>query len=154
MRCLKEEGFTLIELIMAIVILGITTALIIPRLTNVGGANVGVVARQIQSHIRYAQEIAMSKYKAKGITFTPGQRDYSFSPADDPTDPPATQRRIPSNSRVSIDSTSNGANPVTFTFNSLGEPTSVAGSSVTLRSSGGETRTITIQARTGRVIIQ
>ncbi|MFQ5861922.1 MAG: hypothetical protein ACE5IC_02265 [Candidatus Brocadiales bacterium] len=151
MRYLKEGGFTLLELIMLLVVLGLVALVVQPKF-NVSGTNVSAVARQIQSDIRYAQEIAMSKSKAKSITFTPDQSSYSFSPSD-PTDPPATQQRIPAKTRVSIDSTSNGSSPVTFTFNSLGEPISGAGDWVRLNG-GGVTKTITVEARTGRAIIQ
>ena len=151
MRYLKEDGFTLVELVMVLVILGLVGVAVIPKF-NVAGTNVSTVATQLRSDVRYAQEIAMSKHKVKSITFSPYQSSYSFSPPD-PTDPSVTQRRLPANSRVSITDTSNGGSPVTFAFNSLGEPTVGAGGWVRL-SGGGVTKTITVEAKTGRAVIQ
>ncbi len=146
-----EGGFTLIELVMVMAILGLAGIAIVPKF-NAAGMNVSVVARQIQSDIRYTQEIAMSKFKAKSVTFTPNQGSYSLSPSD-PTDPPATRLRMPTKSGVSIESTSNGSSSITVTFNSLGEPTAGAGGWVRL-SGGGLTKTVSVEARTGRAIIQ
>lgn len=151
MGYVREDGFTLIELVMLLVILGLVGVAIMPKF-NVGGINVNAVAVQLRSDVRYAQEIAMSKYKTKSITFSPYQSGYSFSPSD-PTDPPVTQSRIPANSKVSITDTSNGVSPVTFTFNSLGEPIVGAGGWVRL-SGGGVTKTVNIEAITGRVVVQ
>jgi type II secretory pathway pseudopilin PulG len=151
MRCLKGDGFTLIELVMLLAVLGLAGVAIMPRF-NVGGTNVSIVARQIRSDILYTQEIAMSKFKAKSITFTPNQSSYSFSPSDY-TDPPSTRSGMPAKSGVSVTSTSSGSGPVTFTFNSLGEPTAGAGAWVRL-SGGGVSKTVIVQAGTGRAIIQ
>ena len=85
--------------------------------------------------IRYTQELAMSTHSSKTITFTTDDSHYTVD-----------SRTVNLPSKVSI---STGA---TFTFNSLGEPTSGGGHSVEIQASSS-TKTITVDSYTGRVTI-
>jgi MSHA pilin protein MshA len=133
---------TLIEVIAAIIIIGILAAIALPRFdfTTSSGASVDGAAYMIASDIRYAQEWAMANRVSKTVTFTNGSSVYTFNPASTGIDPSGQL------SGATIGTT------VTFTFNSLGEPTSGGGSSVTV-SGGGLTRTITVLNYTGKVNI-
>lgn len=138
---LASLGFTLIELIIIITVIGILAAIVLPRMdfgaitsrTSVDGA-----AHMIASDIRYAQECAMATRSSKTIIFS-GENSYSFSPSN-PLDPSG---KLPSGITTSV---------LTLTFNSLGEPTTDGGSSVTV-SDGINTRIITIVNYTGKVNI-
>jgi MSHA pilin protein MshA len=133
---------TLIEVIAAIIIIGILAAVALPRFdfTISSRASVDGAAYLIASDIRYAQEWAMANRVSKTVTFTNGSSVYTFNPASTGMDPSGQL------SGATIGTT------VTFTFNSLGEPTSGGGSSVTV-SGGGLTRTITVLNYTGKVNI-
>lgn len=137
-------GFTLIELILVMVVIGILAATVLPRI-DFGGTSsmvsVDGAAYMIASDIRYVQEFAMANRVSKSIIFTNGSPTYTFNP---------TNSFDPSGQLQSI-----GAiigTTVTFTFNSLGEPIAGGGSSVTV-SAGGVTRTITVTQYTGKASI-
>jgi prepilin-type N-terminal cleavage/methylation domain-containing protein len=144
-RPLNPLGMTLIEMIAVMAIIGILAAAVIPRI-DFGGtssqASVAGAAYMIASDIRYAQEFAMTNRVSKSVQFsavTPANV-YTFSPPSN-MDPSG---QLPSGVTISTN--------FTVTFNSLGEPTTGGGGSVTV-SSGGQSRTITVLQYTGKVNI-
>ena len=139
-----QSGISLIEVIMVMVIIAILAAVVIPRagFDVSPRASVEGAAYMIASDIRYAQECAMANRVSKSIAFVSGQSTYTF-----PATVPSTSNLDPSGrlpSGVTIGTT------VTFTFNSLGEPTTSAGWTVTVP---GSTKTITVTNYTGKVSI-
>jgi prepilin-type N-terminal cleavage/methylation domain-containing protein len=143
---LNPHGMTLIEVILVMVIIGILAAIVLPRIdfgitssrTSVDGA-----AYMIASDIRYTQEFAMSNRVSKSIEFTTTHPTYyTFNPVSTGMDPSGQLQPL----GATISTT------VTFTFNSLGEPTTGGGSSVIV-SAGGVIRTITVLQYTGKVNI-
>jgi prepilin-type N-terminal cleavage/methylation domain-containing protein len=142
---LNPSGFTLIELIVVMIIIGILAATVLPRIdfgSTSSTASVAGAANMIASDIRYAQEFAMANRLSKSIVFTNGSSTYTFNPTNTGMDPSGQLQSL----GATISTT------VTFTFNSLGEPTTGGGSSVTV-SAGGITRTITLTQYTGKVSI-
>ncbi|MGO8987538.1 MAG: prepilin-type N-terminal cleavage/methylation domain-containing protein [bacterium] len=143
----NSSGFTVIELIVVIVIIGILAATVLPKI-NFGTTSSTVsawgAAYMIASDIRYTQECAMASMVSKSISFTSGQSVYTFpatTPSTSSLDPTG---RLPSG--VTIGAT------ITFTFNSLGEPEESTSNSVTV-TVGGITRTITVTQYTGMATI-
>lgn len=128
-----SRGFTIVELIMVVVLIGILAVSVVPKLLDTTAISLQGGAAMVVADIRYTQELAMATYAPKTITFTTNYTYYTVN---------SLTMNLPSN--VSI---SSGA---TFTFNSLGEPTTGGGSSVTL-SAGADTKTITVDSYTGRV---
>jgi prepilin-type N-terminal cleavage/methylation domain-containing protein len=147
MKTPNFKGMTLIEVIAAIIIIGILAATVLPRI-DFGGtsstASAGGAAYMIASDIRYTQECAMASLVSKSISFTNGQSVYTF-----PATTPSTSSLDPSGRLPSGATT---GTTITFIFNSLGEPTTGGGSSVTV-SAGGITKTITVTQYTGKVNI-
>lgn len=144
---LNPSGFTLIELIVVIIIIGILAATVLPRInfgsissqTSVAGA-----ANMVRSDIRYTQECAMANRVSKSIRFTSGQSSYTFPATTPPTSSLDPTGQLPSG--VTTTTT------ITFTFNSLGEPsTSSAGVWTVSVSDGVTTIPITITQYTGEV---
>ena len=134
---------TLIEVIVVMIIIGILAAIVLPKI-DFGGtssrASVDGAAYMIASDIRYAQEFAMANRVSKSVIFTSGSSVHTFSPTNN-LDPSG---QLPSGVTL-------GSN-YTITFNSLGEPTTGGGGSVTV-SGGGQTRTISVVNYTGKVNI-
>ncbi len=141
-RNLGSAGMTLIEIIMVMVIIGILSATVIPRFdfTTSSRASVDGTAYMIASDIRYAQEFAMANRVSKSVVFTSGAAVHTFNP----THTLDSSGQLPSGVTIS--------NNFTITFNSLGEPTTGGGGSVTI-SGGGQTRTIGVVNYTGKVNI-
>ena len=128
-----STGFTIIELMMVVVLIGILAVSFVPKFLDTSAISLVGGAAMAAADIRYTQELAMGTHSSKTIVFTTSNTYYTIG---------AQNVDLPS--KVSI---SSGA---TFTFNSLGEPTTGGGSSVSL-SAGAETKTITVEDYTGRV---
>jgi len=131
-----QQGFTIIELIMVIIIIGVIAVTAVPKFTSMGNVSVMGAAQMIQADIRYTQELAMAEHTETGkrIEFTSGADSYTTVDLE--------IRDLPSG--VTID------NDFTVTFNSLGEPTAGGGDSVIILA-GGETGTIKVTKYTGKV---
>ena len=129
-----SRGFTIIELLMVVVLISILAVSIVPKFVDTSAISLQGGAAMVEADIRYTQELAMSTHSPKTITFTTNDTFYTVN---------SQTMNLPS--RVSI---SSGA---TFTFNSLGEPTTGGGSSVQITTIGGSTKTITVESYTGRV---
>jgi prepilin-type N-terminal cleavage/methylation domain-containing protein len=142
---LNSVGFTIIELIAVIIIIGILVATVLPQI-NLGAlssqTSVNAAADMVASDIRYAQEWATANMTSKSITFN-SSSTYTFNPASTGMDPSGQLTSVKGVPAVT-------ASAVTFTFNSLGEPTTGGGSSVTV-SGGGASIPITVTQYTGKV---
>ncbi len=134
---------TFIEVILVMVIMGILSAILIPKLdlpATSSRASVDGAAYIVASDIRYAQESAMANRVSKSVIFTSGSSVYTFNPTSS-LDPSG---QLPSGVTIS--------NNFTITFNSLGEPTTGGGLSVTV-SDGVQSKTISVVTYTGKVNI-
>ena len=143
----RQSGMTLVELILMVVIIGILSVVVIPKLdtTSFSGTSVGGAAWMIASDIRYVQECAMANRVSKSVAFTSGQSVYTFPPTVPSTTNLDPSGRLPTGVTIS--------NNFSITFNSLGEPSTVGGWSVTVSAGGLVPRTITVVNYTGKVNI-
>jgi MSHA pilin protein MshC len=146
-----NEGFSLIELIMVIVIAGIMAAIAIPKLAS-NNIDLYSVTRQVKSDIRYTQELAMSKYAIRTIKFTGDDYTYDIKNSSGVT---LESKKLPPSSKATFNAEGDTTTSLTYTFNSSGEPDSADGAGDTLRiSSGGSYKDIEVEAITGRATIQ
>ncbi len=140
---LSSHGVSLIELIVVMLMIGILSAVVIPKvdfaISNRG--SVEGAAYMVASDIRYAQEFAMANRTSKTVAFTSGSSVYNFAPPHN-LDPSG---RLPTGITITKD--------FRVRFNSLGEPTFEIGDETVTISGGGVTKTIRVEPYTGRVSI-
>jgi len=145
-----SKGFTLVEVILIMIIVGILAVILMPRIDFglSGVASVGGAAEMIASDIRYVQECAMANRVSKSVTFTIGQNLYTFPATIPSTSKLDPSGRLPEGVTISNNST----NPYIVTFNSLGEPI-VGGAGWLEVTGGGQTKRITVENYTGKASI-
>jgi MSHA pilin protein MshC len=131
-------GFTLIELILVVILLGILVASAAPKFLDTTRFSLEGAGAMIVADIRHTQELAMSSHLATSVSFVLGSTSYTVAWQAAPV-------KLPS--RVSITSAN-----ITFTFNPLGEPTAGGGGLVII-GAGGNTKTITVENYTGKATV-
>jgi len=135
----NKDGFTLIELIMVIVIIGILAWVAITKYSARSDISLETAADMIKSDIRSVQALAMSQHASKTLTFN-SSTEYVFPAAGGGT----KTRNLTNIFDGNISLTYPAGN---ITFNSLGEPTAAQDDPITING----TRTLTVLQYTGKV---
>jgi prepilin-type N-terminal cleavage/methylation domain-containing protein len=65
-----NKGFTLVELVMVIVLIGILVAVASPRLPSLTGTKAAPFADKLRADIRYAQDLAMTQGMRSRVNFS------------------------------------------------------------------------------------
>jgi MSHA pilin protein MshC len=151
----KCTGFTIVELIITITIIGILAAVAVPRFINRDSFDSVGFANQAESVIRYAQKVAIAKRHNVCVSIAVGAVSLNYSTAvlcD-------TALTLPSDQTNTL----NAPNGVTLTsaiasfyFDSLGRPFNVAGNvafaaPLTITITASPSRTLTVERETGYV---
>jgi len=143
-----SQGFTLVEIIMVIVLIGILAVSVVPKLWDTSSLSLEGAAAMVAADIRYAQELAMGSYAAKKVEFTYDSNTYTLKNGE------IVLKTVELPSGVTVSSPD-----VTFEFNSLGEPQGCSGTcgtgccdTVELTAGGSSPpKTISVDSDTGRV---
>jgi prepilin-type N-terminal cleavage/methylation domain-containing protein len=128
-----NRGFTLIEVVTTLIIIGVLVAIATTRFIATSTISVRAAAEMIQADIRYTQEAAMTNNAAQSINFVASASSYVVG---------SEIRELPSGVTITVGHL--------FTFDSLGEPTVGGGQSVSV-SDGTNTSIITVVDYTGKV---
>lgn len=146
-RSAVMAGFTLVELIMAMVIIGIVAAVVAPRFFDNNVFQSRGFADQVQASLRYAQKVAVAQrrfvcaaFTNSSITLTIGATAACGTPLLSPTGEANYVITAPAGITFA-------ATPTDFSFNALGTPTN-APQTINIV---GATNGITIEAVTGYV---
>ena len=161
-----QKGFTLIELVVVIVIIGIMGLVVLPRI-DLGGDRASALARKIVSDIRYAKHLSNTTRGLHGVVFTTAS--YTVFQNDDPASPtlnPETGNEFLVRMGGNFDgvvlspSLGLGANMDVVKFNSIGRPfrrdgtpIDTAGGNQIIIAGGSVIKTVTIEPVTGNVSI-
>lgn len=144
----RYRGFTLIELIMVIVIVGILAVFVAPRFFDANVFRSRGFADQVQASLRYAQKAAIAQRRFVCATFAVDSVTLSTGPTaacgtnlQSPTGEASYVINAPANTEFA-----GGVAPADFSFDALGRPSAGQVINVT-----GATNAITIEAETGYV---
>lgn len=151
-----QSGFTLVELIMVIVVLGIISAYVVTRSSSTATATLASQSQQMASDIRHAQLLATTWGKSLSFSITAGANgSYSVScvtagaapcnvsPVIDPATGAGFTRTLKNGVSLQVAS---GTSPIVF--NSLGQPGAAASYTLTDNTNPD---TIAVAALTGFV---
>ncbi len=151
-----EAGFTMVEMIMVLVIVGVLAVYAGPRFFDNSAFQSRGFADQVQATLRYAQKSAIAKHRFVCADFTANSVTLTY----DPTAPSAAHTAMtacPGGSAlaspngdasylVSNSSASFAATPAAFYFDALGKPS--AGPTITVNNAPDS---IVVEAETGYV---
>ncbi len=137
----RQHGFTLVELILVILILGIISINVGSRFFTTSSFADRKVADELVEAIRYAQHLAMSR--GGGIRIVTTSTSYTV----EQTDGSAIANPDRSGSYSVTIPASSSLTATTISFNGLGQPTPIAGDTIAV--SSGTPFTITIEGETG-----
>ena len=143
MRFLKKS-FTLVEVILAITIMGILAAIVLPRFGKegfVGSLTLRTTTSQIASDIRYTRQLAITKASRHYIKFT--TKEYAIYDNND--------IQIGETKKIPPDAACSGTSQ--FDFSSIGGCT-LGGGTYLFLSLGANQNRITVEIPTGAVVIE
>jgi prepilin-type N-terminal cleavage/methylation domain-containing protein len=162
-----KRGFTLIEILMVVIILGIASAIILPQLASRDDLRCASAARQLMGDLLYTQSRSIALGKMHYVQFSSGSYsvmvDNSGAPGAVITNPvsqvPYTQTIGTGNlTNVSI-KTANFDGNFTLAFDSMGVPYSWSGttglaalnSGTVVFKAGTNSKTITVSPYSGEI---
>ncbi len=148
---LSKSGFTLIELVLMISLLGIMVVLYVESAGDLSNISVDGASRKAQSDIRYAQQLAQATGVVHGAKFDAGggYEVYVGSPGHPAMDPVTRQSLVEDMSDFPGVSISNNYE---VRFDSVGRPTIGADRRVRFTATSGAIRDVYVIDQTGAVV--
>jgi len=154
----RRTGFTFVELLVVIVILGIVAALVVPRMAQSDEFAAQGAARMVVADLLYAQNNAIAEQAERKITFDTANQRYTITDAADNALPAPWlggqyEVRLGDSSQfpgVRLQAADFGGDPH-VTFDELGTPS--AGGTINLAADAAGYR-IQVTAFTGRVTVE
>lgn len=163
MKLILRKGFTLIEMVIVLVLVGIMAALAIPRFASFYSIKLDGCMKKVATDIRYSQQMAVSRhantrlvFNVAGDTYT-AEEQLSAGGAWSGLKDPFTRVNLIMNFRS--DPQYNGVDITAANFNSSAtlqfdwQGIPVSGGSITFNYKGNS-RTINVASNTGRVSLQ
>jgi len=157
-------GFTLVELVGVMVIIGILAIVALPRLTNTGAFDLRAGSDELAAMVRYAQKLAIAQQRPVyvNVDVTAGQACLNYAPIDfggggacssgvQFVPAPSGSGRYLAPARAGRANLA-AAPANSFAFTAIGAPT--AGAVVLTLGAGSATRTVTVAPETGYVQVQ
>lgn len=169
----SARGFTLVEILVVVLILGIASAIIVPQISSRDDLVAAAAARMVMADVIYAQNCSIARQKRHFVEF--GDQQYSVRTRDSQSQPlytithPVTQTAYTTvfrASRTPLEKVSLGTvsfdGATVLGFDEMGSPFAFDGINMTpliqpgkiVVSSGGTSLTILIEPFTGEATVQ
>lgn len=151
----RQSGFTLLEMMMVVIVIGVTAAVITPRWLE-NDLDVDATARQLQNDIRYAQGLAMTRGQRHRVYFDVATAyRIANNTGTTVTHPLDADGSVEFGNGVTL--VSNGFTSGYVAFDGRGVPyngaTAIAANTSVQLSKSGTTRTVQVVPRTGYVTV-
>ena len=155
----RGNGFTIVEILIVAVLLGIVALVAVPMLSSAGGMQIRAASNMIAADIEYAKSMAISTGQNYTVVFDKNADNYRIQDQNSNIIPHPVKigfsyivdfrndRRL---SRVDLTAANFNATSV-VTFDSLGSPNN--GGTVTIQANGA-TATVTVEPITGYISIE
>lgn len=156
-------GYTLVEVLIIVAILGIAAAIVVPQMLAAGTLGVQAAARIIIADILFAQNDAIAQQRTRKVVFDPANESYSLVDENDAVISARWKGGGDNNYIVDFTTDSRfqgvvivsadfgGATPQTLEFDDLGGP--LNGGTVEIEYQGERYR-VTVASFTGRVTVE
>lgn len=164
MRMLRARGFSLVELITILVLVGILAFVFYHKLTPLYGMRLGAASQKIASDIHYAQQLALATQVTTGISFSSTQYTVyqDINSLQKAKDPQTGEDLV-----VNLNQGDYGGVTITswtfagngLKFDSTGKPYDLNGTALTADGSltvsgGGLSKTVVVKPGMGKVFVQ
>lgn len=142
-RAQAMAGFTMIELALVLVLLGIVAKIAIPKAFNSDALTLQAQARNFTANLQRAQLLAVTQGTAVGVLIANDLKSYTIQ---------ANMGNMPNQvvDLVNGAAFTSGAG-MTYTFDSLGQPATNSTWSFGLQASGASAITVTVEAVSGLI---
>ncbi len=153
-------GFTLVELLVIVVILGIIAALVMPSVGRTEGVRVMSITRKITADLEYAQNTAITLGTPIRVEFSdPNANYYTLYNASTPLEHPITQSdyvvNCPNESGITnLQVSANFAGDPNVVFDELGAPVGLTSEGTITVSYGTYQYTIKVKPVTGKITVK
>lgn len=157
----RRRGFTLAEMLVVLVIIGMIAAIAVPMLSSTGDLDTSAAARALTSDLDYAQNYAITHQTRVRVMFDTANNTYTLMEDPESGSPIILTHPVNKKPYVIAYATSSGLKTVnlstadfggqaSITYDSLGAPDSGGSVSVSV---GSVTRQISVAAVTGKVTV-
>ena len=159
----RPTGYTLVEVLIIVAILGVAAAIIVPQMLAAGTLGIQAAARVIIADILYAQNDAIAQQRNRRVVFDVANESYTLTDEAGTVLSVNWKNGTANNYLVDfvndqrfqgvviVSANFGGATPETLEFDALGGP--LSGGTVEIQFQNSRYR-ITVAAFTGRVTVQ
>ena len=155
-RMRGERGFTLLETMLVIIVIGIVTIIAVPRILPTNRRVAEITAQQITADMRYARTLAITNSEDLVVKFYDSAggteyAEYRIFPVGDEGNP-VKYGEIPEDKIDCVDfgGVTGALESTPLTFTALGRIEGVSNGEIIQVVGGGETFTISVVVATGR----
>lgn len=161
----RGRGYTLVEMLIVLVLLGLASAVVIPQIGSTDVLRVQAAVRTMVSDINFAQSDALARQETRAIVFDPANETYTLVEVPGNTVDPVNNTMYVVDfknamkfhtARIESAVFNGGA---TLLFDELGGPISAPGASTpgaggrVVVTGSGQTFNVDVEAYTGRVTV-